>query len=205
MERGWLGVSAQDLTPDLAKALKISVSQGALVNDVAKGSPAERFGIKKDDVITIFNGKSISDGNMLRNEVAVASIGKDIKLTVLRGSKTYDLVVRVGDLKEATASLSASIKEKLGAEVRTPTQKEIDKYELDAGQGIVITKVEQNGPVGKAGFEAGDMILEINGQAITGLDTFTEFVGSLKKNQRITLLALDGKTGKTGYLQIVVR
>jgi serine protease Do len=205
MERGWLGVSAQDLTPDLAKALGISASKGALVNDVTKGGPAERAGIKKDDVITIFNGKSMSDGNMLRNEVAVASIGKDIKLTVLRGSKSYDLVVRVGDLKEAMAGLSASIKEKLGAEVRTPTQKEIDKYELDAGQGIVITRVEQNGPVGKAGFEAGDMILEINGQAITGLEPFTEFVGSLKKNQRITLLALDGKTGKTGYLQIMVR
>ena len=87
VERGWLGVSAQDLTPDLAKPLGIAVSKGALVADVAKGSPAEKAGIKKDDVIMNFNGKTISDGNMLRNEVAVAPIGKDVKLTVLRGSK----------------------------------------------------------------------------------------------------------------------
>jgi serine protease Do len=205
MERGWLGVSAQDLTPDLAKLLGISISKGALVNDVAKGSPAEKTGIKKDDVITNFNGKPISDGNMLRNEVAAAPIGKDAKFTVLRGSKTYEFVARVGNLQSATASLSVSIKEKLGAEVRTSTQKEAGKYGLDPGQGIVISKVELNGPLGKGGFEEGDMILEINGQEISGLDGFAELVSSLKKNQRITLLALDGKTGKTGYIQVTVR
>ena len=205
VERGWLGVSAQDLTPDLAKPLGIAVSKGALVSDVAKESPAEKAGIKKEDVITIFNGKPISDGNMLRNEVAVAPIGKDVKLTVLRGLKTYEFMVRIGDLRSATAILSASIKEKLGGEVRTTTQKEADKYGLDQGQGIAITKVEQNGPLGKAGFEIGDMVLEINGQEINGIEGFVELVSSLKKNQRITLLALDGKSGKTGYIQVVVR
>ncbi len=205
VERGWLGVSTQDLTPDLAKPLGIAASKGALVVDVAKGGPAEKAGIKKDDVIINFNGKTMSDANMLRNEVAVAPIGKDVKLTVLRGSKTYDLTVRVGDLKMANTSLSASIKEKLGAEVRTPTKKETDRYNLDEGEGIVITKVDQNGPLGRAGFEVNDMILEINGQAISGLDSFAELVSSLKKNQRITLLALDSRTGKKGYIQIVVR
>jgi serine protease Do len=205
VERGWLGVSAQDLTPDLAKLLGIGTLKGAIVVDVAKGSPAEKAGVKKDDVVTSFNGKTISDGNMLRNEVAVAPIGKEVKLTVLRGARTYEFVVRVGDLKAASASLSASVKEKLGAEVRTTTQKEADRYRLDPGQGIVITKVEQNGPLGRAGFETNDMILEINGQALAGLDSFIELVGSLKKNQRITLLALDGKSGKTGYIQVIVR
>jgi serine protease Do len=205
VERGWLGVSAQDLTPDLAKTLGITVSKGALVNDIMKGSPAEKVGIKKDDVITIFNGKPVSDGNMLRNEVAVTPIGKEVRLTVLRSQKTYDFVVRIGDLRGATASISAAVKEKLGGEVRTSTQKEANKYQLDQGQGIVITKVEQNGPLGKAGFEVGDMMLEINGQEITGIESFAELVISLKSNQRITLLALDGKTGKTGYIQVVVR
>jgi len=203
--RGWLGVSTQDLTPDLAKPLGIAASKGALVVDVAKGGPAEKAGIKKDDVIINFNGKVMSDANMLRNEAAVAPIGKDVKLTVLRGSKTYDLTVRVGDIKMANASLSASVKERLGAEVRTPTKKETDKYNLDEGEGITITKVEQNGPLGKAGFEVNDMILEINGQAVAGLESFAELVSSLKKNQRITLLALDSRTGKKGYIQIVVR
>jgi serine protease Do len=205
VERGWLGVSAQDLTPDLAKTLGITVSRGALVNDVMKGSPAEKVGIKKDDVITIFNGKPVSDGNMLRNEVAVTPIGKEVRLTVLRGQKAYDFVVRIGDLRGATASIGAALKEKLGGEVRTSTQKEANKYQLDQGQGTVIAKVEQNGPLGKAGFEVGDMILEINGQEITNIESFAELVISLKPNQRITLLALDGKTGKTGYIQVVVR
>jgi serine protease Do len=205
VERGWLGLSAQDLTPDLAKTLGITVSRGALVNDVMKGSPAEKVGIKKDDVITIFNGKPVSDGNMLRNEVAVTPIGKEVRLTVLRSQKTYDFVVRIGDLRGATASIGAAIKEKLGGEVRTSTQKEADRYQLDQGQGIVILKVEQNGPLGKAGFEVGDMILEINGQEITSMESFVELVISLNPKQRITLLALDGKSGKTGYIQVVVR
>ena len=205
VERGWLGVSAQDLTPDLAKPLGVAASRGALVSDVAKGSPAEKAGIKKDDVITIFNGKPISDGNMLRNEVAISSIGKNVKITILRGLKTYELVANIGNLRAATASLSASVKEKLGAEVRTTTQKEADRYQLDPSQGIVIAKIEQNGPLGKAGFEVGDMVIEINGQEINGMESFVELVSSLKKSQRITLLALDGKSGKTGYIQVVVR
>ncbi len=205
VERGWLGVSAQDLTPELAKGLGLAASKGALVNDVAKGSPADKAGIKKDDVIINFNGKQISDSNMLRNEAAVAPIGKDVKLTALRGARTYDFTVRIGDLKSAAASLSASVKEKLGAEVRPATQKETDRYRLESGEGIVIAKVEQNGPLGKAGFEANDMILEINGQAVAGLESFVELISTLKKNQRITLLALDGRTGKTGYIQVTVR
>jgi serine protease Do len=142
---------------------------------------------------------------MLRNEVAVTPIGKEVRLTVLRGQKPYDFVVRIGDLRGATVSIDAAVKEKLGGEVRTSTQKEASKYQLDQGQGIVITKVEQNGPLGKAGFEVGDMMLEINGQEITGIESFAELVISLKPNQRITLLALDGKSGKTGYIQVVVR
>jgi serine protease Do len=142
---------------------------------------------------------------MLRNEVAVTPIGKEVRLTVLRSQKTYDFVVRIGDLRGATASIGAAIKEKLGGEVRTSTQKEADRYQLDQGQGIVILKVEQNGPLGKAGFEVGDMILEINGQEITSMESFVELVISLNPKQRITLLALDGKSGKTGYIQVVVR
>ncbi|HEX2967417.1 MAG TPA: Do family serine endopeptidase [Syntrophorhabdaceae bacterium] len=205
VERGWLGVSAQDLTAALAKGLGINNIKGALVADVAKGSPAEKAGIRKDDVITNFNGKQITDSNMLRNEVAVTPIGKDVKVTIQRGTKTQELTVKMGDLRTATASMGASVKQKLGAEVRAATPTETNKYRLDEGQGIVITKVEQDGPFAKAGFEVNDMILEINGQAVTGLDTFAELVSLLKKGQRITLLALDSRTGRTGYLQVTVR
>ncbi len=205
VERGWLGVSAQDPTAALAKGLGINNTKGALVADVAKGSPAEKAGIRKDDLIINFNGKQIADSNMLRNEVAVTPIGKDVKVSIQRAGKTQELTVRMGDLRAATASLGTAVKQRLGAEVRSTTPKETNKYELDEGEGIVITKVEQNGPIARAGLEVNDLILEVNGQAITGLDTFSELVDRLKKGQRITLRALDARTGRTGYLQVTVR
>ncbi len=205
MDRGWLGVSTQDLTPDLARSFGINATKGALVNEIMKMSPAEKAGIKKGDAIIVFNGKPVTDANMLRNEIAVMPIGKDVKVTVLRGPKTVEMTARIGDLRAATASLSAAMMERLGAEVRAVAPKEAAKYGLEGNQGVSIAKVEPKGPLGSAGFEVGDIILEINGQAIGGLESFVEFVGLLKPNQRITLLALDRRTGGTGYLQVVVR
>ena len=205
IERGWLGISVQDLTPELAKAFSVSAVKGALVSEVVKSGPAERSGIRKGDVITSVNGKAVTDGNMLRNEVAVTPIGKDLKMTLLRGAKSMDVTARVGDFRAAAGSVSAAVQDKLGVEVRAVTPKEAKKYGLETGHGVAITKVESQGPLGRAGFEVGDMLLEINGQAISGLEGLMEVVSGLGSKERITILALDGKTGSTGYLQVKLR
>jgi len=204
VERGWLGIGTQDVTPELAKQLGIQAPKGAYVADVAKGGPAEQAGIKKGDVIVEYNGKNIPDSNTIRNEVAITAIGKEVRAVVLRDGKRQNLTVRIGSPQEAARALAGSVKNRLGVEVGALQQKDAGKFKSAAG-GVVITKVEPNGPLAKVGFEAGDMILEVNGQAITGLDHFIELAAAMRPNQQITLRAVDRRTGRAGYVRAVTR
>jgi serine protease Do len=206
VERGWLGISIQDLTPDLAKKVHVEeTTKGALIVDVVKGGPAEKGGLKKDDVVIAYRGKEIPDSGMFRNEVASTPIGSEAKVTVLRDGKKVELTIKVGNLEESTKVLAAYVKERLGAEVRAIPPKEAEKFGLDTGQGVMINQLEAKGPLQKAGFEVGDMILEINSQPIKGVDAFIQLVSVLKPGQKITLLALDHRTGNMGNVQVVVR
>ncbi|OPY68245.1 MAG: putative periplasmic serine endoprotease DegP-like precursor [Syntrophorhabdaceae bacterium PtaU1.Bin034] len=205
VERGWLGIGVQDLTADLAKSLNVSVNRGAVVNDVVKGGPADRAGLKKNDVIVAFQGNEIVDGGSLRNLSAMTPIGQEVKLTVLRQGKKQDVVVKIGNLQEAAKHTAGTIKDRLGVEVRAITPKEAERFGLDPKQGVAVAKVDAKGPLGVAGFEPGDMILEINGQAVAGIDGFIELAGSLRPRQRVTLLAVDRRTGNTGTIQVVTK
>jgi serine protease Do len=205
VERGWLGVTVQDLTPELAKTAHVETLKGALVADVVRGGPAEKAGLKKDDVITTYRGKEVPDSSALRNEVAATPIGQEAKLTILRNGKKEEFAIRIGSLETATKVMASSIKEKLGAEVRLVTSKEAEKYGLDPKQGVAIIWLDSKGPLKRAGFEVGDIILGVENQEVNSLETFVNLVSSLKPNQQITLLALDHRTGNTGYVQVVVR
>lgn len=205
VERGWLGIAVQDLTPDLAKSLGITATRGAVVNDVVKGGPAERAGLRKSDVVIGFGTNEIRDGATLRNLAAMTPIGQDVKVVALRQGKKQDFLVKIGNLKDAVRQTSGTIKERLGAEVRAVTPKEAEKFGLDPKQGVALASVDPKGPLGAAKFEAGDILLEINGRPITGLDSFVEIAGLLKPRQRVTLMALDFRTGGTGTIQIVTK
>ena len=204
VERGWLGVSVQDLTPELAKSFGAEGTKGALIAEVVKGGPAEKAGMKQGDIVISYQGKEITNASTLRNEVAIGPIGQEAKVTVLRKGKTLELTVTIGDLEDATKLLSASVKERLGVEVRPATSKEAEKYGLCAQQGVVNEWLDPKGPLGKVGFEKGDMILEINGQPIESVDDFVGLMSTVKPGQKLALLALDHKSGNSGYVEVEV-
>ncbi|NLW34112.1 Do family serine endopeptidase [Syntrophorhabdus aromaticivorans] len=205
VERGWLGVSVQDPTPENAKALGVAARKGALIADIVKGGPADRAGLRKGDIVVSYQSKEISNGASLRNEAATTPVGSEARVTIIRGGKKQDLKIRIGAPKEAAKALAASVKERLGVEVRALTQKEAGRRGLGSAQGVLITWVEPKGPLGRVGFEAGDMILEVNGQAVSGPENFIELVALLKPKQQVTLLAVDHSSGSSGYVQAVVR
>lgn len=205
VERGWIGVNVQDLTEELAKSLHLENTKGALIVNVIKGGPADKAGLKKNDVIIAYQGKEIKDASSLRNEVANTAIGQEVKVNFMRNGIKQELLVKIGNLEEASKFLISMIKERLGAEVRTLTSKESQKFNLEPQRGVVITSINPKGPLGEAGLETGDIILEINGQPIMGMESFVQILISLKANQRITLLALDHRSGDMGYVKVVVR
>ncbi len=205
VERGWLGVTIRDLTPELGKSSRLETERGAYVEDIIKGGPADKAGIKEKDVIIDYWGKEITDSGMLRNEVANTPIGQEVKVTIIRQGKKEERTVRIASLEALTQVIAAIGKERLGVEVKPIPARETEEYGLNANQGVVITKLEAKGPLQKAGFEVGDIILAINDQPFEGLEGFDALVSTLKPNQKITLVALDHRTGDTGAIEAVVR
>ncbi len=205
VERGWMGVSIQDLTPELAKKVHAEGQKGVLIADVVKGGPADKAGLKKDDIIISYRGKEVTDSSVLRDEVARTPIGENAKVTILRNGKKEDLTVKVDNLDMSTKVMAASLKGRLGAEFRNPTEKEREKYGLESDQGVVITRLDQKGPLKTAGFEVDDMILAVNNQPIEGVDGLVQIMTALKPNDKVSFLALDHRSGNTGSVLVTVK
>ena len=147
VERGWLGVSIRTLTPELAKSAQAKTLTGVLVVEATKGGPADKAGIKKNDVIIAYRGKEVTGVNEFRNNVAETPIGTEAKITVLRDGRKEELTVRIGSLEESTKLLSISVEERLGIEVRSPNSSEVTKYGLNENQGVVIIKIDPKSPL----------------------------------------------------------
>jgi serine protease Do len=180
-------------------------AKGALVVATMKGGPAERAGIAKEDFIVAYQGRPVADAARLQNDVAMTPIRSLAKVTVLRGGKRQDFTVAVGDMNEAAKALSAEAGRRLGGSFRNPTEQEIEKLGLDEKAGAVIASVEPNGPLSQAGFEQGDVILQIDGQTVGGADSLAELIAALSPGQQIGVLAADLNKGVAGTVKMKVR
>ena len=105
-------------------------------------------------------------------------------------------------MEDAVKVLTASVDDRLGITVRPVTPKEDEKYGIEPGEGVAIATVSPKGPFGQAGLEPRDLILQVNGQAINGLEGFSELFGTLQTKQPMMVLALDHRTGQSGYIQV---
>src|SRR5208337_4115534 len=129
----------------------------------------------------------VPDAGALQNAVAVTPIGSRVKVTVLRGGKRQDLVVAVGDMNDAAKALSAYANMRLGGSFRDLTAKEMEKLGLDEKAGVVIASVEPKGPLSQAGFEQGDIILQINGQTVNSTRNLAELVAMLTSGEQVSV------------------
>jgi serine protease Do len=203
--RGWLGVAIRDVTPEIAKAAHLEALKGAVVAAVVSGGPADRAGLRKDDVITAYNGKEVPDSGSLRNDVAETSPGRAGRITILRGGKREELTVTIGSEEEAAKLTAASVRERLGIEVRSPTSDETDRYNLPAGSGAFVTMVDPKGPMGASGIETEDIILAVNNQPVSGPEGLAGALSVLKQGEKVPVIVLDHRTGDGDKLEVVVK
>jgi len=126
-------------------------------------------------------------------------------MTIVRGGQKQELTATVRNLEEATKTLLAAVEKRLGVTVRPVNPEEAEKYGLEAHQGVTITRVDSNSALGKAGLEVRDILLAIDDQQIASMEDLVHLVSALKPQQRITVSALDHRTGNTGELQVTLR
>ena len=205
VERGWLGVSIQDLSYEQAKSLGLATSKGALISEIVQNSPAEKAGIQPGDVVLDYKGVEITDSSELRNLVSVTPIGENAKLTIWRKGEKKIITAKIGNLETATKLMATAVQMRLGAEFRALTAKELEKYGLEAKIGVAITKLSQSSPLKEAGIEVDDIILGVDGQMVEDMDAFIGFISTIPKDQKVSLLILDHRTGSTGSLDIMLK
>jgi serine protease Do len=152
-------------------------------------------------VILACQGKEIADSAALRNAVANISPGQEATVTIWREKKKEELKVKIGNAEELAKLLIMTLKERLGAEVRPLTIQEAEQYGMDSPGGVLIKGVDPKGPLGRAGFEVGDAILTINGHPITGIEGLVAILSQIKPHEKVSIFAVDHRTGQTGNVE----
>lgn len=204
--RGWLGVGIQDLDDDLADALGLSIKDGVLISDVAEGSPADKAGLQRGDVVVALDGAPMKSTSKLRNRVALAGPGKTVALDIVRKGKKKTLKVSLGELPGELAGGSSSPSNApgesdfLGVSVSGIDAAARRRFGLedDVKSGVVITGVQGQSRAARAGLRPGDVIEEVDRTPVKGPAHFQSLVG--ESESRVLLLV--NRKGTTLYVAI---
>lgn len=208
---GYMGIFPQEITRDIAEAMSVDPKSGILVGSVVEDGPAAKAGVKTGDIILEFNGETVGNVDQFRLKVAQAGVGKDVPLTVLRDGDrkryTVKLGERPGEVAQAGQSEQREAKaEWLGLAVDDATGVRGRQYApADADRGVVIVGVTQGGPAGEAGLAPGDMIEEINGEAVTNVSKYNGLVEFAKTRGDKPVLFLIRRDGASRFVAVKPR
>jgi serine protease Do len=207
--RGWLGVSIQELTPELASQFGISETKGVLVSDVMDDSPAKKAGFERADVIVEYDGKSMDSPTHLRNAVAQTPVGKKVAVKIIRDKKPKTIELLIAEQPknmtpsgEEDSGESASPTGVLSSlEVRELNEELAGRYGLKSGErGVVVVRVKPGSTAEELGVREGDIVLEVNRQAVSSLKSYEKVASKLPKDQAVLLLLK--RQGRTIYLTL---
>lgn len=195
VDRGWLGIMIQGITPELAKSFNLPEDQeGALIGDVIPDSPADKAGLKRGDVIVSLGGKAVNKSNELPGRVATIQPGKSVEVGIIRGGKSESVTVVLGKKESKEIPVAgeggkgSGEVDKLGLVARGITTSEAHKLGIPPDKGVVVERVEPGSAAESADVRTGDIIYEVNGVEIKGQKEYLDAVGKLEKGKVVRLL-----------------
>ena len=192
--RGWIGVSIQSVTPELAQTFGLNEAKGALVAEVYKGGPAEKGGLKAGDVIVTFDGKNVKSSNDLPRLVAETEVGMAVDVVVVREKKEVHLSIKVEELTEAKiAAQSGAPVQSLGMKVENLTPQLRQQFGSGEKSGVIVVSVDQGSLADEAGIRKGDVIKQVNRKTVRNLLDFNEAMSQRSSDQLLLLLLKRGK------------
>jgi len=190
VRRGLLGVTTQDLTPELVNAFSLKTQHGALVSRVETGSPAEKAGLEPGDIILAINGQEVKSGStQIRNTIGLLQVGDSANIEIMRGEERKTLQATIGKPKRPETP-GDKLHPTLSGAMLGPTPK-------DQVEGVLIEKIEPNSYSWKAGLRPGDIIVSANRYRVRNLDEFKQVV-----NPRAPLL-INLQRGGEGFFVVL--
>jgi Do/DeqQ family serine protease len=212
VSRGHLGIVVQPVTEDIAVNLGLSSARGVIVSQVQNGSAAERAGMQRGDVILALNGNAVSDPNNFRNDIAGTPPGRTVTLRIWRRGNEQELRATLGEFvpterpvqtDQEDSSESKNNTGSLGLAVQPLTPALAQQLRLDMRtQGLVVTEIDPSGPAADAGIQPGDVIEQVNQQAVR---TVAELRDAVQRPGRAPILLLVNHRGTTIFLTIKPR
>lgn len=205
--RGWLGVTIQKVTPDLAESFGLKEETGALVSGVIPDSPAEGI-LKQGDVILKFDGKKIDEMHELPAIVAATPVGKKVKIEVFRENKVITVDVEIGELKEEAvlnAEAEEDLESKLGMTVQEITPDIAQQLHLEGTRGVIVSSVAPGSVADMAGIHRGDVLREVTvGGKEYPIEDLDDYRLAFSKAEGNELLRIRLERGE-GSLFVVIR
>ena len=201
--RGWLGVTIQTVTPEIKEKFDLEVTEGALIAEVTKNSPAEKGGLQRGDVITVFDGKKVKEMKFLPSIVAETPVGKKAEVAIVRKGENKKLTIQVGELTEEKVMAGATApetEEKLGLSVQELTSELAESLSLKDEKGVVVSGVRKGSPASEAGLRRGDLIQEIENELVKNMDDYRGIIKKSSSKKQILMVVMRG--GHTSYIVI---
>lgn len=193
--RGWLGVSIQKVTPELALQFDLKDEVGALVGDIVEDGPAEKAGLERGDIILEYDGKKIEEPYILRNMVANTLPGEQHTIKILRDGKSKEMTVTIGELpsdaqQPAEAGDFQNVLKGVGVQELNPELAK--KLRIpDKIKGVIVSDIEEKSTASGALMQ-GDVIQEINRKKVTDVKSYKDIVARIKKEESVLLLIFRG-------------
>ncbi len=193
--RGWLGISIQDISDDIAKNMNYKGKNGALVSDVFKDDPADKAGIKVGDIITEINGKSIKDTHDLLLTTASLHVGEKATIKALRDGKEISFLVVVTERKDKPEiALTKKSGGYFGINVQEIDKELAKRLGIPHDTGVIVTDVEEGSPADDVGIQQNDVIVQVNKVKITSLKQFSTEMSKAAEKKSVILLIKRGNS-----------
>jgi serine protease Do len=197
--RGWLGVAIQDLTQELARYYGMGDRKGVLVTEVFPGEPADKGGLKARDVILSVDGREVSTSRELSRTVASIPAGKEVAVQVLREGKPLSRTVTIAKRPAGETALAGGKEEEQGplgltvGEMKPEIARSLGLDEKT--KGLVVLSVTPGSTADRAGFQQGDLLLEINRKPLDSMDTLKAELSRIEKGKPVQVLVNRPKSG----------
>jgi serine protease Do len=197
--RGWLGVAIQDLTQEMVEYYNLKDRNGVLVAQVFENDPADKAGIKAQDIIISVNGKKIESSRELTSMIADLKVGEKAKVVVLRNGKektfNVDIAKREDERLASDRTGPNGETDELGLQVSNVTPEIANQLNISETEGVIVTAVDPGSKSDVAGIQSGDIIREINRTRIQNIEDFKSILASIKQGQPISIFIHRVNTG----------
>jgi len=208
VQRGWLGVQIQAVTPEMAEALGLDKAKGALVADVQEDSPALKAGLHQGDVILSYDGKPVNQLSDLPRLVADTPAGKTVPIEIQRDGKAQTVSVEIAKLKGTQQVASAeengpSVDDQLGLSLSALTPKVRREYGVsDDVEGVLVTGIREDGPARETGVGPGDVIVRVGSEAVKTPSEVAKQVKAAKAADRNAVMLLINRQGDQRFVAL---